>query len=186
MKKSILVKLAGIAAAVSLLVGGAYAAFTSNQTTITGIVLTAATPTLEVYTGSGWSDTADGNTLGIKESNMIPGFVGAEHMFWLRNTSDASVPFGSVVAKLLDGATGNWIALNEVVEMQFGETGTGWSSGWHTLSEWNSGPYDILLSQLPGGTQRQFSVQFSMDPGAGDDAKGQTLNFTLGFVGLTP
>jgi len=188
MKKNILVKLAGIAAAVSLLVGGAYAAFTSNSVTITGVVLSSATPTLEVFNGSVWGNTtADGNVLGIKESNMIPGFRGAEHTFYLRNTSDASVPFGQIVAKLLSAESGNWDALKDVVQMRFGETGTDWSTSWYTLSAWNTGSDDILLSQLPGGSaQRQFSVQFQMIPGAGDDAKGKTLSFTLGFVGQTP
>ena len=186
MKKNILVKLAGIAAAVSLLVGGAYAAFTSNSVTITGVVLSSATPTLEVFDGSAWGNTtADGNTLGIKESNMYPGFVGAEHTFYLRNTSDASVPFGQIVANLPSG-TGNWDALKDVVQMKFGETGTGWSTPWYTLSQWNSGSANILLTKLLGGnTQRQFSVQFQM-PSADDGAKGKTLNFTLGFVGQTP
>ncbi len=168
------------------MVGGAYAAFTSNQTTITGVVLSSATPALEVYTGSAWATTADGATLGITESNMYPGFVGAEHTFYLRNTSDASVPFGQIVANLPSAESGNWTDLKDAVQMQFGETGTGWSSDWYTLSDWNSGSYDILLSQLPGGTQRQFSVQFEMLSSADDGAKGKTLNFTLGFVGQTP
>jgi hypothetical protein len=187
MNKNILVKLASIAAAVSLLVGGAYAAFTSNSTTITGIVLSSATPALEIYTGSAWgATTVDGNTLGIKESNMYPGFIGVEHTFYLRNISDASVPFGQIVANLPSGV-GDWDAIKDVVQMRFGETGTGWSSDWHTLSDWNSGSYNILLSQLPGGnTQRQFSVQFQMDSNADDSAKGKSETFTLGFVGQTP
>jgi len=186
MKKNILVKLAGIAAAVSLLVGGAYAAFTSNSVTITGVVLSSATPTLEVFNGSAWGNTtADGNVLGITESNMYPGFVGAEHTFYLRNTSDASVPFGQIVANLPSG-TGNWDVLKDVVQMKFGETGTGWSTPWYTLSQWNSGSANILLTKLLGGnTQRQFSVQFQM-PSADDGAKGKTLDFTLSFVGMTP
>jgi len=185
MKKSILVKLAGIAAAVSLLVGGAYAAFTSNSVTITGVVLSSATPTLEVYDGSAWGNiTANGTTLGITESNMIPGFIGVEHTFYLRNTSDASVPFGQIVANL-PSAGPDWDALKGVVQMRFGETGTGWSTPWYTLSQWNSGSANILLSSLPGTTQRRFSVQFQM-PSADDGAKGKTLTLTLGFVGMTP
>ena len=186
MKKSILIKLASIAAAVSLLVGGAYAAFTSNSVTITGVVLSSATPTLEVYTGSSWTTTADGNVLGIKELNMYPGFVGAEHTFYLRNTSDASVPFGQIVANLPSG-TGDWDAIKDVVQMQFGETGVGWTSGWAPLSWWNNNSANILGLQLPGGnTQRQFSVQFKMDSSADDSAKGKSETFTLGFVGMTP
>jgi len=187
MKKNILVKLAGIAAAVSLLVGGAYAAFTSNSVTITGVVLSSATPTLEVFNGSAWGNTtADGNVLGITESNMYPGFVGVEHTFYLRNTSAASVPFGQIVANLPSAESGNWVELKDVVQMRFGETGTSWSTPWYTLSSWNSGSANILLSQLPGGdTQRLFSVQFQM-PSADNGAKGKTLNFTLGFVGMTP
>jgi len=188
MKKSILIKLVSIAAAVSLLVGGAYAAFTSNSVTITGVVLSSATPTLEVYRGSGsdWGLTASGATLGITESNMYPGFLGVEHTFYLRNTSDASVPFGQIVANLPSG-TGDWEAIKDVVQMRFGETGTGWSTPWYTLSFWNSGSDDILLSELPGGnTQRQFSVQFQMLSSADDSAKGKSETFTLGFVGMTP
>jgi hypothetical protein len=189
MNKSILVKLAGIAAAVSLLVGGAYAVFSSNQVTITGVVLGSATPGLQVYTGSGndWSDTVDGATLGIKESNMYPGFVGVEHTFKLRNTSDVSVPFGQIVANLPSEEGPNWDALKGVVQMRFGETGADWSTPWYTLSEWKDGSANILLSQLPGGsTERQFSVQFQMLSSADDGARGQNLSFTLGFLGMTP
>lgn len=186
MNKSILIKLASIAAAASLLVGGAYAAFTSNQTTITGVVLRSATPTLQVYTGSTWTTTADGAALGIREANMYPGFTGAEHTFYLRNTSDASVPFGKIMANLPSG-TGDWNAIKDVVQMQFGETGVGWTSGWAPLSWWNSNSANILGLQLPGGnTQRQFSVRFKMDPSADDSARGKTETFTLGFVGQTP
>ena len=187
MKKNILVKLAGIAAAVSLLVGGAYAAFTSNSVTITGVVLSSATPTLEVFNGSAWGNTtADGNVLGITESNMYPGFVGVEHTFYLRNTSAASVPFGQIVANLPSG-TGDWNAIKDVIQMRFGETGVDWTSDWAPLSWWNNNSANILGLQLPGGnTQRQFSVQFQMLSSADDSAKGKSGTFTLGFVGQTP
>ena len=185
MKKNILVKLAGIAAAVSLLVGGAYAAFTSNPATITGVVLSSATPALQVYDGSSWGGTVNGATLGITESNMYPGFVGAEHTFYLRNTSDASVPFGQIVANLPSGS-GDWDSLKDVVQMRFGETGTGWFTQWYTLNQWYSGSANILLTNLTGGTQRQFSVQFQMLSSADDSAKGKSETIVLGFVGMTP
>jgi len=185
MKKSILTKLVSIAAAVSLLVGGAYAVFTSNSVTITGVVLSSATPALEVYTGSSWADTANGDTLGIKEQKMYPGFIGAEHTFYLRNNSDASVPFGKIVANLPSGS-GDWEELKDVVQMKFGETGTGWSTPWYTLNEWYSGSANILLSVLPGNTQRQFSVQFQMLSSANNSARGKSETFVLGFVGQTP
>ena len=158
MNKNILVKLASIAAAVSLLVGGAYAAFTSNSVTITGVVLSSATPELQVYDGNDWYDTVDGEDLGITESNMYPGFLGVEHTFLLRNNSDSSVPFGQIVANLPSAESGNWGALKDVVQMRFGETGINWSTPWYTLSAWNSGSANILLSQLPGDTEREFSV----------------------------
>lgn len=187
MNKSILVKLASVAAAVSLLVGGAYAVFTSNQTTITGVVLSSATPTLQVYRANNtWSETADGGNLGIKEQNMYPGFIGIEHKFYLRNTSDVSVPFGKIMANLPSG-TGDWDAIKNVVQMRFGETGNNWSTSWYTLNQWNSGSANILLSNLPGGNaQRQFSVQFQMLSSADDSAKGKSETFVLGFVGMTP
>lgn len=186
MNKNIFVKLTSIAAAASLLVGVAFAAFTSNQTTITGVVLSSATPTLEVYRANNtWGTTADGANLGITESNMYPGFVGTEHTFYLRNTSDASVPFGKIMATLPSGA-GDWDEIKDVVRMQFGETGVGWTSGWATLDWWNNNSADILQSNLPGGTQRQFSVQFEMLSSADDDAQGKSETFVLSFVGQTP
>ena len=187
MKKNILIKLASIAAAVSLLVGGAYAAFTSNQTTITGVVLSSATPTLQVQASDHtWHNSVSGANLRIEESNMYPGFVGAEHKFYLRNTSDASVPFGQIVANL-PSETGDWDAIKYVVEMQFGETGVGWTSGWHTLNWWNNHSADILGLDLSGGnTYRQFSVQFKMLSTADDSARGKTETIVLRFVGMTP
>jgi len=186
MNKNILVKLASIAAAVSLLVGGAYAAFTSNPVTITGVVLRSATPTLRVWNGDKYEITADGNVLGIKELNMYPGFVGAEHTFYLSNTSDASVPFGQIMANLptAEGSS-DWGVLKDVVQMQFGEVGGSWTTGWATLDWWSSNSANILGSTLAGGnTERQFKVHFQM-PSADDGARGKTLSFTLGFVGQT-
>lgn len=187
MKGKLIVKLASIAAAVSLLVGGAYAAFTSNSVTITGVVLSSATPTLQVQRAdNAWVTTANGAALGIKEQNMYPGFVGAEHTFWLRNTSAASVPFGKIMVNLPSG-TGDWEAIKNVVLMQFGETGASWTSGWATLDWWNNNSANILGLQLPGGNaQRQFSVQFQMLSSADDSAKGKSETIVLGFVGMTP
>jgi len=187
MKKNILVKLVSIAAAVSLLVGGAYAAFTSNQTTITGVVLSSATPALQVQASDyTWHNSVNGANLGIKESNMYPGFIGAEHKFYLRNGSDASVPFGQIRANL-PSETGDWNAIKDVVQMRFGETGVSWTSDWHTLNWWKNNSANILGSDLSGGnTKRQFSVQFQMLSSANDNARGKSETIVLGFVGMTP
>ncbi|PIZ65022.1 hypothetical protein CO051_03125 [Candidatus Roizmanbacteria bacterium CG_4_9_14_0_2_um_filter_39_13] len=187
MNKNILVKLTSIAAAASLLVGVAFAAFTSNQTTITGVVLSSATPALQVYdSGGNWNPTADGNGLGIKEQNMYPGLTGAEHAFYLRNSSDTSVPFGQIVGTVTSADT-DWSAYQDNVQMRFGEVTTDTWTGWNNLSWWNATGANFLASQLAGGnTQRQFRVQFYMNPGAPNTLQGSNLDMTLNFVGMTP
>lgn len=183
--KGLILKLAMAASGLAILAGVTYGAFNSNQTTITGVVLSSATPTLDIYDGSTWGHTTvDGANLGISESGMYPGWTGADHTFYLKNTS-TDVAFGQILATL-PSAINNWAELKDVVQMQFGETGTNWSTGWATLSWWNANSANILLSALPANTQRQFTVHFMMDPAATDAAKGKTLTMTLSFVGQTP
>lgn len=182
MKKEILAKAAGILAGVALLSGATFAYFTSNAVTITGVSVTSATPSLKVYDGANYVDSAD---LGISESNMYPGWVGSEHTFYLKNETGGTVPFGSIIANL-PTASGSWGDLKDVVKMRFGETGTGWSTSYYTLNQWNSGSENVLLSNLPAGTERLFSVQFAMDSSAGDTAKNKNIVLNLGFVGRTP
>lgn len=182
--KGLILKLAMAASGLAILTGVTYGAFNSDPATITGVTLASATPALQVYTGSTWANTVDGTTLGISEIGMYPGWAGADHTFYLKNTS-TDVAFGQILATL-PSATANWAELKDVVLMQFGETGTGWSTGWATLDWWNANSANILLSQLPISTQRQFSVHFKMDPGATDAAKGKSLTMVLSFVGQTP
>lgn len=172
------------ASGLALLAGVTYGAFNSNPATITGVVLASSTPTLQIFNNSIFTNTVDGATLGITESGMYPGWAGADHTFYLNNAS-TDVAFGHIVATL-PSATDSWADLKDVVLMQFGETGTGWSTPWYTLSQWNAGSADILLSPLPASTQRQFSVHFKMDSGASDAAKGKSVNIVLSFVGQTP
>ena len=187
MKKNILVKLAGIAAAVSLLVGGAYAAFTSNSVTISNVNLTSATPALQVWNGSSYQTTANGATLGIVEANMYPGLYGAIHPFYLRNSSDASVPFGQIIGTISWGNAPQWDAYKDNVQMRFGEVTADTWTGWNSLNWWNTTGANFLASQLAGGnTKRRFRVQFYMNSGAPNTLRGSTLQLTLSFVGQTP
>ena len=184
MKKNILVKLAGIAAAVSLLVGGAYAAFTSSQVTITGVSVQSATPSLKVWSGSSWRLTTD---LGITETHMYPGWTGTPRTFKLGNLTGGGVPFARVLASVVDGSgSGSWAELKDVVQMTFTDVDGSTTYGPQTLQWWLTNSHNILNTPFVDNTDRDFQVTFSMIPGAGDDAKGKTLSFTLGFVGQTP
>ena len=184
MKKNILVKLASIAAAVSLLVGGAYAAFTSSQVTITGVNVTSATPSLKVWNGSIWKTTTN---LGITETHMYPGWTGTPHTFKLKNFTGGGVPFGQVIANVVDGSgVGSWNDLKDVVQMTFTDVDGGGTYGPRTLQWWLTNPYNILNTSFLDNTGRDFQVTFSMLSSAGNSAKGKTLSFTLGFVGQTP
>jgi len=78
--------------------------------------------------------------------------------------------------------------LKDVVEVRFGETGVGWTTGWATLAAWNANTeWSILGSNLNDGTSRQISLQYRMVSGAGDSAKGKTItNLRWDFVARTP
>lgn len=182
--KGLILKLAMAATGLAVLAGVTYGAFNSNPATITGVVLASATPTLQVYNGTSFENTADGDVLGIKESGMYPGWSGADHTFYLKNTS-TDVAFGQIMATL-PTAINDWAELKDVVLMQFDDTVAPSSTSWFTLSQWNAGSANILGSSLPASTQRQFTVRFKMDSGATDAAKGKTLTMTLSFVGQTP
>lgn len=188
MKGRLLVKIASIAGAVALLTGATFAYFTSNSVTIKEVTLASATPSLQIYDSGGWGSVYD--DLDIGESNMYPGGgPGDEHKFWLRNISGGDVPFGKVFPAIVSGASGDWGALKDVVQMRFGETGTGWTTNWQTLDWWYNTPNDNMLdSNLNDGAvnQRQFSVQFKMLSSASDTVKGKSLTFTLSFVAQTP
>ena len=193
MKKNILVKLAGIAAAVSLLVGGAYAAFTSNSVSITGVVLSSATPTLQVATTDGWGDTASGYT----ETNMYPGWVGdgAGRLFKLwNNTSGAgTVPYGQVIPTISDGVYvgSTWGQWKDQVQIRFWDDSVtpDEGTGWGTLNYWSTNTTsNILNSNLDNnGIGRNFRYQVRMMSGADPAlAGGNTMTFKINFVGQTP
>jgi len=187
MKKNILVKLASIAAAASLLVGGAYAAFNSSQVTITGVSVTSATPSLKVWNGSSWQDTANAANLDISETNMYPGWVGKWHTFSLYNQTGGAVPFAKVIANVVGATGGNWDALKDVVKMEFRDNTSSYDSGPQTLSWWYTHQWNILGgTQFADATQRDFQVRFSMDPTTDDKAKGQNVVVTIGLVAQTP
>lgn len=185
MKKQFLVKIASIAGTVALLAGATFAFFTSNSVTIKDVTLASATPSLQIYDSGGWGLVYD--DLNIGESNMYPGDVGTEHKFWLRNVTGGGVPFARIFPSIVSGASGDWGALKDVVQMRFGETGTGWSTGWASLDWWYTTHNDnMLLTDLGDAEQRLFSVQFKMLSSADDTAKGKNLTFTLNFVAQTP
>ena len=187
MKKNILVKLVSIAAAVSLLVGGAYAVFNASQVTITAVSVTSATPSLKVWNSSSWQNTATGGNLGISETNMYPGWVGSWHTFRLKNITGGAVPFAQVIANVVGSTGGIWDDLKDVVKMEFWDNTSGTGTGPFTLQEWYAGTANILgATQFADATQRDFQVRFSMDSSAGDTAKSKNVVFTIGLVAQTP
>ncbi len=191
MNKNILVKLVSIAAAFSLLAGATYAYFSSSQVTISNVNIQSATPTLQLYDGVGaWS--VGPYDLGFTDTHIYPGWIGPAHTFYLRNNTGGSVPFAKIIPAIIAGATGDWDALKGSMQMQFGEPGVAWTTGWYTLQDWFDGTAAVsanLLNSPPAdGTQRQFSVQFQMPSTGGDQsgAQNKNLTFSIGFVAQTP
>jgi len=171
---------------VSLTVGAAYAYFTSNAVSLTGITLASATPVLWIGpNGSNWYTSITG----ASEANMYPSWEGAERTFWLRNDTGGGVPFAKVIPTIVS-AGGHWDELKNVVEVQFGETttGAGWTTGWGTLAYWNANAETSFLgSVLNDATNRQISMQYRMVGGADDSAKGKTISdLRWDFVARTP
>lgn len=193
MNKNILVKLASIAAAASLLVGGAYAAFTSNSVSITGVVLGSATPSLQVATDGDWGETADG----YEETNMYPGWTGdsAGRLFKLQNNTseNGTVPFAKVIPTISDqiyvGST--WEQWKDQVEIRFWENGSGAETGtdWESLNYWSTNTTsNVLKTDLNNdGSVRSFRYQVRMLTDADPALAGENnMTFKINFVGLTP
>jgi len=193
MKKNILVKLASIAAAVSLLVGGAYAAFTSNSVSITGVVLGSATPNLQVATTGAWGNEA----VGYHETNMYPGWTGNEagrlFKLWNNTSGTGIVPFARVIPTISDGvyAGSSWDQWKDQVQIRFWDVGAApdTGTGWGTLNYWSTNTTsNILFSDLiNNGSGRNFYYQVRMLSGADPAlAGGKTMTFKINFVGQTP
>lgn len=189
----LIIKLASIAAAVSLLVGGAYAAFTSNSVSITGVVLGTATPTLQVATDGNLGDTADG----YEETNIYPGWTGdpTGRLFKLQNnTSDnGTVPFAKVIPTISEetyvGST--WEQWKDQVQIRFWENGAAaeTGTGWESLNYWSTNTTNnVLKTDLNNdGSVRSFRYQVRMLSDADPALAGEnTMTFKINFVGLTP
>jgi hypothetical protein len=182
--KRIYLSILVILGTVALTVGAAYAYFTSNAVSLTGITLASATPQLWIGSdGTHWFSSITG----ASEDHMYPGWEGPERTFWLENTTGGGVPFAKVIPTIVS-ADGNWNELKDVVEVRFGETGRSWTTGWATLAAWNANTkWSILGSNLNDETNRQISLQYRMVSGAGDSAKGKTItNLRWDFVARTP
>ena len=184
--KRIYLSILVILGTVALTVGAAYAYFTSNAVSLTGITLASATPSLQIWDGDSWEAAAPG----VSETNMYPGWVGPERDFYVKNTTPGTgnVPFDKLIPTLVTAGGADWDALKGVVKARFYDVVDGVYSGWYTLEEWrNNSSLSVLGStDINSNEQRNLRIQYAMDSGAGDDAKGRIVGIQWNFVARTP
>lgn len=160
-----------IISTVGLVIGAAYAYFTSNAVTMTGITLATAGPLLQISpSGSGWGLTMAGSS----ESNIYPGWVGAERSFWLKNNSGNGAPIAKVIPTI-SAQAGDWNILKDLILACFYENG-GSCSNWQTLNYWSTNTTaSILATTLDDLTTRQMVIKYKMDTSATDSAKDKSI-----------
>lgn len=189
--KRIYLSLLIIFATVVSVMGLAYAYFTSNAVTMTGITLATGTPSIQI-SASGVDASYGLSITGFTEDNMYPGWTGTGHQFFLRNTSN-----GMVIAKIIPTISvagtppENWAIFKGLVEASF--TGNNTSTVWKTLDYWQTNA-DAISLPLPaegmsaGGAAKIFTIQFRFPTGGNDVlAQGKQIDgMAWSFVGRTP
>lgn len=181
-----------IFATVISVMGLAYAYFTSNAVTMTGITLATGSPSIQIKNdqpGAVWGDSI----IGAWEENMYPGWTGDPHNFYLKNTST-----GMIIAKIIPTISGtplgDWGILKSVVEAQFIGNGTGTPvpTGWETLEYWQTN-IDEISVPLPGDGMSPdsdlgvFSVQYRISTDVDSSGAEDTsiTNMEWSFIGRT-
>lgn len=189
--KRIYLSLLIIFATVISVMGLAYAYFTSNAVTMTGITLATGTPSIEISaSGVNYFQTITGFT----EDNMYPGWMGTGHQFFLRNTSNG-MTIKTVIPTISVAGTPseNWAIFKGLVQAQFTRTegNTVFSTGWKTLDYWQTNADAITLPLPDTGMSSNgtlFSLQFQFPTGGNDvSAQGKQIDgMAWSFVGRTP
>jgi len=184
--KRIYLSILVILGTVALTVGAAYAYFTSNAVSLTGVTLASATPSLQIWDGDSWETLATGTS----ESNMYPGWEGVERDFYVKNNTPGTgnVPFDKLIPTLVTAGGADWEALKGVVKARFYDVADDVHSGWYTLEEWkNNSSLSVLGStDINSNEQRNLRIQYAMNSVAGDNAKGKLVGIQWTFVARTP
>lgn len=170
--KKVYFNLLAILGSLSLLVGATYAYFSSNAVTMTGITLATAGPLLQISpSGSGWGLTM----VGSSESNIYPGWIGAERSFWLKNNSGNGAPIAKVIPTISTQA-GDWEILKGLILACFYEKSGGSCDNWQTLNFWSTNTStSILATTLNDLTTREMVIKYKMDTSATDSAKDKSI-----------
>ena len=178
-----------IAMALTLVVGSAYALF-SSQVSVNGITLATTDANLLVRIGN-QPETAFTNSLTIPQVNqlakLVPGEVSDPGVFVYRNNGDLDLKLTSVISS----AEGDWNALKDVIQVVtcrvelsggFSEgmhcpVNGPTSTGWKTLADWNTNPIGINGSNgiIEAGEDALFVTNFRIPADASNAVSGKSI-----------
>lgn len=177
-----------IVAAVALTAGSAYALFTPSVE-INGITLGTTTANLLVKIGN-QPNSAFTNSLTIPTENQLdklsPGEVSDPGVFVFRNDGDVDLNLSSQ----LTSAGGDWSALADKIQtvtcrVEFSAWSEGMhcpdggptSTGWITLSQWNTSPLALSgnAAKIEAGQDALFVTNFRLPVEADNSVAGKTI-----------
>lgn len=184
--KKIIISVVAIALAIGVVSSSAYALF-SDSVTVSGVTIKSGSAVLQVKnTPQGaFGDTATFNNT-VLNTMMYPGFTSPTFgTFWLKNSSTANIGL-SIKGKILDGATGDWDALKDVIQLRFTNVYASPQPGpteWKTLNEWYQTGFALPQFLVPVGDDDEFVIEARMLD-ADNSVAGKTLsNITFEFTG---
>jgi len=185
--RKIIMSVLAIVLAVGTVSGAAYALF-SDTARVSGITIKSGSAVLQVRNSqsAGWTDATTFNN-SVWTGMLYPGFTNPTPIrFWLKNASTADIGL-KLTGKILDGATGDWDALKDVVAIRFNNVFANPpvpATPWKTLNEWYAGGIALPQFLVPVGDDDEFTMEVKMLDGADDDAAGKLLqNITFEFTG---
>ncbi|MEI6533358.1 MAG: TasA family protein [Candidatus Roizmanbacteria bacterium] len=181
--KKIIAGILGLFIVVALVSGSAFALFLSSAT-LTGVTFAAGNADLQISVdGLGFANTKIAPAE-MNFQNMYPGYS-ATDTFWLKNNSSVPNMKLSLTGKLTSATTGlpSVLADNiqlEVVEIDsFGADIPASTTGFKTLTVWNTTAQALPGVDLNYGATRQYRVNVKIDSTVGNDIAGLTITGAL-------
>jgi hypothetical protein len=178
-----------IVAVVAVVAGSAYAAF-SSQVTVNGITLGTTTAGLQIKLGAEPDSQyrTDANMeAAFQLAPLSPGQMSTPGVFKLRNSGTVDVDLSAQITH----AEGDWNTLKDVMQgitcldsvashsggiATACPTGGAGTTGWHTLSDWNTAPIALPGSPWVHGQDSDYYVSFyKLDGGLDNSYSGKSI-----------
>lgn len=166
------------------LVGGSAYALLSDTASVTGIALSTGSASLLVkpeQEGAVYGETAPLNNA-VFANTLIPGRSEWGRFMVMNDSSDSDVdPIDMDLTGQIVSYSGNWGLLSPVVECAVyleatGTPETGDTTGWGTLSTWETSPVPLPGGALVSGEERTYTIRCRLPETAGNEVAGLSLS----------